>query len=101
MTMRAWGKVGSADVRVQRHVAIYHWCRKQMIALNASSNLLNQYKMLTKEDLKISAAIANPNARGHRDDTLAWFWTMDVLRDTEVNNRMSECKMIAPYVNTG
>jgi len=101
MTTRAWGKVGSADVKVQRHAAIYRRCRKQMIALNASGNTLNQYKMLRKEDLKISATIANPNARGHRDDTLAWFWTMDVLWDTEVNDWMSECKMIAPHVNTG
>jgi len=101
MTTRAWGKVGSADVKVQQHVAIYCQCRKQMIALNASSNTLNRYKMLRKEDLKISATIADPNARGHRDDTLAWFWTMDVPRDTEVNDWMSECKMIAPHVNTG
>ena len=72
-----------------------------MIALNASGNTLNQYKMLRKEDLKISATIADPNARGHRDDTLAWFWTMDVPRDTEVNDWMCECKMIAPHVNTG
>ena len=28
MTTRAWGKVGSVDVRVQRHAAIYCWCRK-------------------------------------------------------------------------
>jgi len=101
MTTRAWGKVGSADVKVQRHVAIYCRCRKQMIALNASGNTLNRYKMLRKEDLKISATIANSNARGHRDDTLAWFCTMDVPWDTEVNDWMSECKMIAPHVNTG
>jgi len=102
MTTRAWGRVGSADVRVQQHAAIYCWCRKQMIALNASSNSLNQYKMLRKEDLKISATIADSNARGHRDDTLAqWFWTMDVLWDTEVNDWISQCKMIPPYVNTG
>ena len=29
MTTRPWGKVGSADVKVQRHAAIYRWCRKQ------------------------------------------------------------------------
>jgi len=41
ITMRAWGKVGSANVKVQQHAAIYCRCWKQMIALNASGNTLN------------------------------------------------------------
>ena len=51
---------------------------------------------MKREDLKVSAAVADPNARGHRDDTLAWFWTMDVPWDTEVNDWMSECK---PFIS--
>ncbi|KIK71923.1 hypothetical protein PAXRUDRAFT_91545, partial [Paxillus rubicundulus Ve08.2h10] len=27
---------------------------------------------------------------GHRDSTLAWFWTMDVQTDAEVNDWMSK-----------
>ena len=49
---------------------------------------------LRREDLKVSAAVADPNAQGHRDDTLAWFWTMDVPWDTEVNDWMLECKSL-------
>lgn len=100
MTTRAWGRVASADGKVQQHAAIYRKCRKQMVALNARGNLLDRYKVLKKEDLKVSAAIADPNARGHRDDTLAWFWTMDVPRDTKVNDWMSECMTIPCYLNT-
>ncbi|KIK71983.1 hypothetical protein PAXRUDRAFT_800527, partial [Paxillus rubicundulus Ve08.2h10] len=33
---------------------------------------------------------SDTNARGHRDSTLAWFWTMDVQRDAELNDWMSE-----------
>ena len=64
MTTRAWGRVASADVKVQRQAAIYHWCCKQMVALNAGGEVLDRYKVLKREDLKISAAIADPNARG-------------------------------------
>ncbi|KAI5987344.1 hypothetical protein F5J12DRAFT_787094 [Pisolithus orientalis] len=36
------------------------------------------------------AAIADPNARGHCDDTLTWFWTMDLPQDSAMNDRMLE-----------
>jgi len=88
---RAWGRVASTEAVVQRHAAIYHRCRTQMIVLGASQEILSRYQELCEKDLRVSTAIADPNARGHRDDTLAWFWTMDVPRDTAMNNWMSEC----------
>ena len=97
MTTRAWGKVASADGKVQRQAAIYCWFQKQMVALNAGSKMLERYKVLKREDMKVSAAIADPNGRGHRNDTLAWFWTMDVPRDMEVNDWMLECMLQSCY----
>ncbi|KIM52522.1 hypothetical protein SCLCIDRAFT_32589 [Scleroderma citrinum Foug A] len=86
MTTRAWGRVASANVKVQQQAEIYCQCHTQMLALNAGDDLLVWYKVLRREDLKVSAAVADPNARGHRDNTLAWFWTMDMPWDTEPNN---------------
>ena len=71
--------------------AIYRRCRTQMIVLGASQEILSRYQELCEKELRVSTAIADPNARGHRDDTLAWFCTMDVPRDTAMNNWMSEC----------
>ncbi|KAL4077858.1 hypothetical protein J3A83DRAFT_4087105, partial [Scleroderma citrinum] len=48
------------------------------------------YKELNRSDLKVSTAVTDPNARGYRDDTLVWFWTMDVPWDTATENWMSE-----------
>ncbi|KAI6144007.1 hypothetical protein BKA82DRAFT_3983540, partial [Pisolithus tinctorius] len=45
---------------------------------------------LNRADLTVSAAIADPNARGHCDDTLAWFWTVDLPQDSAMNDRMLE-----------
>ncbi|KAL4081087.1 hypothetical protein J3A83DRAFT_4426297, partial [Scleroderma citrinum] len=60
---------------------MYGQCHKQIMVLDARPDILDQYKELNRSDLKISMAITEPNARGHRDETLAWFWTMDVPKD--------------------
>ncbi|KAI6147700.1 hypothetical protein BKA82DRAFT_4014879 [Pisolithus tinctorius] len=80
MTTRAWGRISNAEAM----------CRKQLIALGAGEDILGKYQELNRADLTVSATIADPNARGHRDDTLAWFWTVDLPRDSAMNDRMSE-----------
>ena len=90
---RAWGRVAGTDGIVKRRVAIYRRCRMQMISLGADEDVLARFRELRDTDLAVSTAIADPNARGHRNDTLAWFWTMDVPRDTSANNWMSECML--------
>ncbi|KAI6142698.1 hypothetical protein BKA82DRAFT_4017945 [Pisolithus tinctorius] len=90
MTTRAWGRISNAEAMVQRHAAIYRQCRKQLIALGAGEDILGKYQELNRADLTVSATIADPNARGHRDNTLAWFWTMDLPWDSAMNDRMSE-----------
>ncbi|KAI6154969.1 hypothetical protein BKA82DRAFT_4010664 [Pisolithus tinctorius] len=90
MTTWAWGWISNAEAMVQRHAAIYRQCRKQLIALGAGEDILGKYQELNRADLTVSATIADPNARGHRDDTLAWFWTVDLPQDSAMNDRMLE-----------
>ncbi|KIM58941.1 hypothetical protein SCLCIDRAFT_80489, partial [Scleroderma citrinum Foug A] len=87
---RAWAKIATTEAIVQRHAGIYRRCHMQMLALGASPDILSQYQQLRDIDLRVSTAIADKNARGHWDDTLAWFWTMDVPQDTAINDWMSE-----------
>ncbi|KIK72541.1 hypothetical protein PAXRUDRAFT_21868 [Paxillus rubicundulus Ve08.2h10] len=47
-----------------------------MLSLRAEEDTLVWYWALEKDHLK--------------DSTLAWFWTMDMQRDVELNNWMSE-----------
>ncbi|KAG2079006.1 hypothetical protein BDR04DRAFT_997556, partial [Suillus decipiens] len=37
-----------------------------------------KYKPLLREQLKVSSAIGDPNARGQRNESLAWFWSVKV-----------------------
>ncbi|KAG1900244.1 uncharacterized protein F5891DRAFT_980514 [Suillus fuscotomentosus] len=58
--------------------------------LSADNTLLERYCPLAKEHLKVSTAVADPNARGQRINTLARFWSMDVERDSNSSDWLNE-----------
>ncbi|KIK77653.1 hypothetical protein PAXRUDRAFT_166135, partial [Paxillus rubicundulus Ve08.2h10] len=89
-TTWAWGKINAIELTVKNHAAVYRACHRAMISLKADEDTLVRYRVLEKEHLKVSTPVSDPNAQGHRDSTLAWFWTMDVQRDAELNDWMSE-----------
>ena len=86
LTTQAWGWIASMDLNLNRHASLYHRCHWQMAALGANADILIQYQELHASDLSVTTAISDPNARGHRDDRLAWFWIMDVPHDTDRND---------------
>ncbi|KAH9928247.1 hypothetical protein B0H21DRAFT_712169 [Amylocystis lapponica] len=91
---RAWGDVNAVDRTLQHHARVYSKAQKAMVSLGASEALLNHYKVLRQEDLKVSTAVADPNMRGQRATTMAWFWTMDIRGDAEGQAWMEECEEI-------
>ena len=64
-----------------------------MVAFGADQSILDHYQILNEKDVTVSTAVADSNARGHRHNSLAWFWTMDIPKDTHENDWMSECKL--------
>ncbi|KAG1726916.1 hypothetical protein EDB19DRAFT_1833264 [Suillus lakei] len=78
---RAWTRVRSVETAVNLNASIYSKCQSQLAKL-PDHDLLKKYLPLKKEDLKASSAVADPNARGQRDTTLSWFWSLDVQGDT-------------------
>ncbi|KAG1727888.1 hypothetical protein EDB19DRAFT_1642736 [Suillus lakei] len=46
--------------------------------LEAGQDQLQQYKPLLCEQLKISTAVGDPNARGQQNESLTWFWSVEV-----------------------
>ncbi|KIM65072.1 hypothetical protein SCLCIDRAFT_1163641 [Scleroderma citrinum Foug A] len=87
---RAWGRIASMDLTLNWHASLYRRCHWQMAALGTDADIVIWYQELHALDLSVTTAISNPNARGHRDDRLAWFWTMDVPHYTDRNDWMSE-----------
>ncbi|KAF8438814.1 hypothetical protein L210DRAFT_3403557, partial [Boletus edulis BED1] len=72
------------------HAAIYQRCWQAMQSLGADKEMLSRYQPLRAEDLKVSTAAAFLNARGHQDNMLSWFWSMDIPKDTERSGWMSK-----------
>ncbi|KAG1822333.1 hypothetical protein EV424DRAFT_1538731 [Suillus variegatus] len=75
---RAWSQVMSVQQAVSLHASIYTKTRKQMMKLEPGQDQLQKYKPLLREQLKISTAVGDPNARGQRNESLAWFWSVEV-----------------------
>ncbi|KAG1884252.1 hypothetical protein F4604DRAFT_1878716 [Suillus subluteus] len=75
---RAWSQVTSVQQAVSLHASIYTKTRKQMMKLEPGQDQLQKYKPLLREQLKISTAVGDPNARGQRNKSLAWFWSVEV-----------------------
>ena len=94
MSTRAWAQVHSVDRAVSINASIYSKCRAQLASLGADDELLERYRPLIKEQLKVSTAIADPNARGQRNNTLAWFWSMDVEGDSNDSDWLDECELL-------
>ncbi|KAG2073016.1 hypothetical protein BDR04DRAFT_1011773, partial [Suillus decipiens] len=88
---RAWTQVCLVETAMNLNARIYSQCRLQLAKL-PDHDLLEKYLPLKKEHLKASAAVADPNAHGQRDATLAWFWYIDVQGDTSGDDWMTECK---------
>ncbi|KAG1893733.1 uncharacterized protein F5891DRAFT_1195969 [Suillus fuscotomentosus] len=61
---RAWSQVTSVQQAVSLHASIYTKTRKQMMKLEPGQDQLQKYKPLLREQLKISTAVGDPNARG-------------------------------------
>ncbi|KAG1867096.1 hypothetical protein C8R48DRAFT_747493 [Suillus tomentosus] len=75
---RAWSQVTSVQQAVSLHASIYTKTRKQMMKLEPGQDQLQKYKPLLREQLKISTAVGDPNARGQRNESLAWFLSVEV-----------------------
>ncbi|KAG2112252.1 uncharacterized protein F5147DRAFT_650902 [Suillus discolor] len=75
---RAWSQVMLVQQAVSLHASIYTKTRKQMMKLEPGQDQLQKYKPLLREQLKISTAVGDPNAQGQRNESLAWFWSVEV-----------------------
>ena len=47
--------------------------------------------MLKQEHLHTSTVVVDPNARGQRNASLVWFWSMDIEGDSAKDALMTEC----------
>jgi hypothetical protein len=95
---RAWTEVHAVESTVQHHARVYNRARQSMLDLGADTSLLDRYKVLERQDLRINTAVIAPNVRGQRNKSLPWFWSMDVQRDADVGAWMNDCRHFSSCV---
>ena len=91
---RAWAEVHAVESTVQHHARVYNRARQSMLDLDAEAPLLDRYKALERQDLRINTTIIAPNVCGQQNKSLLWFWSMDVRRDADVGAWMNDCRCI-------
>ena len=88
---RSWNEVLSIESTIQHHAQVYALARDAMIKLGADANILNRYQILKREHLKAKTFLIDPSMPGTKNAELAWFWHMDISKDTTQSNWMEDC----------
>ncbi|KAG1800537.1 hypothetical protein EV424DRAFT_1332098 [Suillus variegatus] len=65
--------------------------------LELGQDQLQKYKPLLREQLKISTAVGDPNARGQRNESLAWFWSVEVDLGGPDQSWNEECEFLLAF----
>jgi hypothetical protein len=97
---RAWAEVHAVESTVQHHARVYNRARQSMLDLRADASLLDRYKVLERQDLKIDTTVIAPDVRGQRNKSLPWFWSMDVRRDADVGAWVNDCRCMLVYAHS-
>ena len=70
---RAWTEVHAVESTVQHHAWVYNRAWWSMLDLGADTTLLDRYKVLEHQDLKINMTVIAPNVHGQQNKLLPWF----------------------------
>jgi len=75
MKLRSPDLLRQMNHEIAIHCTVYNRCRNKMIRLGADKTMLEEhFKVLTKEDIKTSTAILDPNRPGSTQVKLSWIW---------------------------
>lgn len=89
---RGWDNIKRSDQELRFQQKVYTNALGCMKTLGAKADILEQYKDITKDDLRVVTAVSEPNARGQSKETMAWFWSLDVAGDSDESEHLEECK---------
>lgn len=90
---KVWGVLTGVDASLRDLHRVYQASRRAMIIAGATPADLQRYKELVRKDLKVNAAVTNPNAPGSTKTELAWFWSSSdaPIDDQKTGTMWTEC----------
>ena len=89
-TSQARTLVNQANFAVEKHAGSYRRARAALLKLGAREEILQKFKPLTKEDLKVCTDLVKETIVGQRNDKVAWFWRLDGSGDPQGDNWLKE-----------
>jgi hypothetical protein len=87
---RARNTIIKLNLKIAFYCKVYSRCRAALIRLGADEETLDIYRTITRQDVKASSAIMNPNAPGSTSLSLSWIWQMSPAGDRSPANLL-EC----------
>jgi hypothetical protein len=88
---RARSAVKNLNKKISFHCRIYMTCRSAMITLGADAETLETFKVLSKDDVKASTALLDPNSPGSSTIQLSWLWRTGPQLDQRSPAALQEC----------
>lgn len=91
----------SAIIRITDQVSQYSrvYCRARaaMVRLGADESTLTKFKLLSRDDVKASTAILDPNIPGSSTIRLSWIWETSPRLSGSAPEAIRECKLTYGY----
>ena len=78
--------------RISQYSRVYSRAQAAMVRLSSDSGILNKFKLLTRDDVKASTAILDPNIAGSTTLQLSWIWETNAGISGSAPDTMRECK---------
>ena len=84
--------IAKVSDRIGHYSRIYCRARAAMVQLGADEATLNTFRLLSRDDVKASTAILNPNNPGSSALRLSWIWGIGGRTSSSTPDTMWECK---------
>ena len=85
----------STDEKVNSHVHAYKRARQAMVTLGADEDIMQWFKDIMPEDIKVSTDVTEEVRWNQRNEVLPWFWRSREANEEQRNNEwMNECRWL-------
>ena len=91
---RARASISKINAQISYCCRVYGRARAALVLLNADEEVLHKFRVLSKEDVRASTAILNPNIEGSSSLRLTWIWQMQPGQVGLTSEAMQECMLL-------
>jgi hypothetical protein len=88
---RARSAISKLNNMISFHCRAYSKCRSAMVRLSADHDTLSRFRVLSKQDVKCSTALLDPNSPGSSTLRLSWIWQTGLGIGQRQPHALREC----------